>query len=333
MSHRQRHQLRIGLLLCGVVVAWVAVRGYYLATPLDVAGRSRIFRVTRGETLAQVGDRLVDSALVSRHASLGLWGRLAGADRCVRPGAFELSPVQTPLEILRTLVSGRPIPLRVTLPEGLTCLQMMERISRALDLPLPDLLAAAADSAWLRSLGLPGSLEGYLFPETYFFDGGSEPRAVLERLIRMGFEKVDDVRMARAAALGLTRHQLLTLASIVEAESAVPFERRRISAVYRNRLRLGWPLQADPTVAYAVGQPGRKLTGADLEVDSPYNTYLRAGLPPGPICCPGLTSIDAALWPLETCPDLYFVARGDGGHIFSRTLDGHNQARRVVGLN
>jgi len=331
VSRGQRGLFGAGLMLGFGVCGWLAASGYYLTTPHDVAGQSQVFRITRGESLADIGTRLVEGGLVSRHAPLSLWGRLAGADRRMRQGAFKISPAQTPLEILRTLISSRPISLRVTLPEGLTCRQMLGRLSQTLDVPLPDLLAAASDSVWLRSLGLPGSPEGYLFPETYFFDGGSEPHAILERLIRTGFERVDPTRRARAQALGMSHHQLLTMASIIEAESGLPIERRRIAAVYRNRLLRGWPLQADPTVAYAVGHPGRKLTTADLGVDSPYNTYRRAGLPPGPICSPGMTSIDAALWPLEGCPDLFFVARGDGGHVFSQTLQEHNLARRLIG--
>jgi UPF0755 protein len=333
VSRSQRNLFGAGLMLGFGVCGWLVASGYYLTTPRDVAGQSQVFHITRGESLADIGNRLVDGGLVSRHAPLSLWGRLAGADRRMRQGAFKISPAQTPLEILGTLISGRSIPLRVTLPEGLTCRQMLERISQTLDLPMTELLAAASDSVWLRSLGVPGSPEGYLFPETYFFDAGSEPRVILERLIRTGIERVDAGRLTRAQVLGMTRHQLLTMASIIEAESGLPIERRRIAAVYRNRLLRGWPLQADPTVAYGVGHPGQKLTAADLGVNSPYNTYQHAGLPPGPICSPGMTSIDAALWPLEACPDLFFVARGDGGHVFSQTLQEHNLARRLIGRN
>jgi UPF0755 protein len=331
VNRGRRHLARAVLMLGLGLAGWIAVCAYYLSTPLDITVARQLFRVSRGETLAGIGRRLAKDRFVSPNAPLALWGRLAGADRQIHPGSYTLSPAQTPLEILETLVSGKVIPARVTLPEGLTCGQILERLAEALDLPLESLRAAASDSAWIRSLGLPGSLEGYLFPETYFFDGGADPKSVLERLVRTGEERIDAARLARAAALGMTRQQMLTLASIVEAESALPLERRRIAAVYRNRLRLGWPLQADPTVAYGVGHPGRKLTEADLAVDSGYNTYLHTGLPPGPICSPGMTSIDAVLWPLDGCDDLYFVARGDGGHIFSRTLREHNLARRLIG--
>jgi UPF0755 protein len=330
VSRGRRHLLRAGVMLAAGAAGWLTVCAYYLATPLDITARTQTFHVTRGETLGHIGRRLAESGLVSPHAPLALWGRMVRADRQIHPGSYMLSAAETPLDLLKTLVSGRAIPIRVTLPEGLTGDAILERLASAVDLPLEQLRAAASDTVWLRSLGLPGSVEGYLFPDTYFFDSGVSPRSAIERLVRTGEERIDAPRLARAAALGMTRHQLLTLASIVEAESALPLERRRIAAVYRNRLRLGWPLQADPTVAYGAGRSGRKLTEADLAVDSPYNTYLHVGLPPGPICSPGMTSIDAVLWPLDGCEDLYFVARGDGGHIFSRTLREHNLARRLI---
>jgi UPF0755 protein len=218
------------------------------------------------------------------------------------------------------------------LPEGITQRQALDRLAEGLSIPLGDLEAAASDTAWLRQMGVPGpSLEGYVFPETYFFDRGTAARRALERMVQTGAARFDAPRRARAAQLGMTRHQVLTLASIVEAESAIPEERRRVSAVYHNRLRLGWPLQADPTVAYAVEKIGSQLSTLDLQAQSAFNTYLNAGLPPGPICSPGMVSIDAALWPLEACGDLYFVARGDGAHIFSQTLEQHNAARRLAG--
>jgi len=139
--------------------------------------------------------------------------------------------------------------------------------------------------------------------------------------------RFDEPRRARAAELGMSLHDVLTLASIIELEAAVPEERERIAAVYHNRLRQGLLLQADPTAAYAAGVPGQRLSQRDLALDSPFNTYVHPGLPPGPICSPGLASIDAALWPLIGCGDLYFVARGDGTHVFSRTLEQHNRAR------
>ena len=243
----------------------------------------------------------------------------------MRAGTYELGASRSPLQILSALVAGDVLRVRVTLPEGLTCEQSFTLLAEHLGVSIDSLRAVATDAGWLDSLGLPpGGPEGYVFPETYLFEPGTSARALLLTPVEACLERLDAARRARAAELGLSPHAALTLASIIEAESPDSLERRRISAVYHNRLRMGWRLEADPTVAYALGRPGEHLTHADLAVESPYNTYRHPGLPPGPICNPGLVSLDAALWPLEGCQDLFFVARGDGTHAFSRTLAEHN---------
>ena len=165
------------------------------------------------------------------------------------------------------------------------------------------------------------------------FGSPANVEPVLEHLAEEG--KFDGVNFAfdkiRHVPNTLPVHQVMQVAETLGADqTGLAEERARVSAVYHNRLRAGWLLQADPTVAYAVGRNGTTLSERDLEIDSPYNTYVYAGLPPGPICCPGLASIDAALWPQDGCADLYFVARGDGGHIFSRTLEAHERAKREI---
>ncbi len=323
--------------LLGLAALWLTLgvllwsRVYTLMAPLDPLGQPRRFRVVPGEGLAQIGVRLAEQGFVSSHAPLVLWGRMIGADRQVQSGTYLLAASQSPFSILRTLVSGKILRQRVTIPEGLTCRQTLALLSAGLAIPVDSLAAATRDSAWVRSLGLPvADLEGYLFPETYYFGVEADPRTILATMVRTGIDEVGPARRVRAAELKMTFHEILTLASIVENEAAVPEERPRISAVYHRRLRLGWRLQADPTVAYALGRPGQRLTRDDLSADSPYNTYVHDGLPPGPISSPGLASIDAALWPLEACEDLYFVSRGDGRHIFSRTLEEHERATEAV---
>ena len=197
--------------------------------------------------------------------------------------------------------------------------------------PIDSLRALAADSVWLDRMGVPGpGLEGYLFPETYWLPRAESPRAALEPLLQQASRFWDDSLSAAASACGMDRRRLWTLASIVEAEAMRPDERARISAVFWNRLRLGMRLESDPTVLFALGRPPGPVRLDDLAVGSPYNTYRVAGLPPGPICSPGRASLRAALWPLVGCQDLFFVARGDGSHVFSRSLEAHNGARRVL---
>jgi UPF0755 protein len=236
-----------------------------------------------------------------------------------------------PAEILQTLVEGPRLLQRVTLPEGLPLREALGILSDSLEIPAVAIQRVSRDTAWLDSLDLPvPSLEGYLYPETYHFDPGTSERVVIEHLVRSALDYFTPDRIQRAKNLGMSIHEVMTLASIVEAEAKVPEERSRISAVFHRRLERGIPLQADPTVQYAVGKMGEPLMTEDLSFPSPYNTYLIQGLPPGPINSPGAASLEAALWPLESCDDLYFVARPDGSHIFSRTLRQHEAARQTV---
>ncbi|MFH1144555.1 MAG: endolytic transglycosylase MltG [Candidatus Eisenbacteria bacterium] len=299
-----------------------------LVVPSKPYSRERFFHIETGECLRSIEDRLAKQGLIRLRGPLLAYGRLTGLDRRIRPGTYELSASQSPLAILKTLVAGDVVLRRVTIPEGFTTEAILTRLSSELGVAIEQLRAAAADTAWIRSLGLaaPG-LEGYLFPETFLFDPQTTAREALAEMVAVGEARFDEGRRLRASELGLSRHEILTLASIIELEAADEVERRRVSAVYRNRLLRGLLLQADPTAAYAAGRIGQRLSLEDLAIDSPYNTYLYPGLPPGPICSPGLASIDAALWPLEGCDDLYFVSRGDGTHAFSRTLEEHNQAR------
>jgi UPF0755 protein len=174
------------------------------------------------------------------------------------------------------------------------------------------------------------SLEGYLFPDTYVVPWGVSPAEVVSQMLDRLDAVFTDSLFARAVEIGMTPHEVLTLASIVEAEARVPAERPIISAVYHNRLRRGMRLEADPTVAYAMGGFRGRMLFVHLEIDSPYNTYRNKGLPPGPICSPGQAAIRAALYPDPDTDALYFVARGDGSHIFSKTLREHQTAVQKV---
>jgi UPF0755 protein len=201
-----------------------------------------------------------------------------------------------------------------------------------LGVPADSFYAACADTALLRELGVPAPTpEGYLFPSSYAFLPETPAAAIVRRM-------AGETRRVLAAELAggspvaheLTPHEILTLASIVEAEAARPEERERIAAVYLNRLRKGIRLQADPTVAYALGGYRERLYYKDLGVESPYNTYRNAGLPPGPIGNPGRASIHAVLTPLPGSRELFFVSRGDGTHVFSETGEAHEAARLAI---
>lgn len=251
---------------------------------------------------------------------------LRGTARSLKAGEYEVPRDADVLAVLALLERGRVKPHVVVLPEGFT-VRDLARILEAEGLATgADVLAAAADPTVARALGVeaPG-LEGYLFPDTYHLTRGMPVEEILGRMVQRFRERVATPEVLdRARARGLTLHELVTLASIIERETALPEERPVIAGVFWNRLQRDMPLQADPTVAYAVGRDGAP-TRQDLAVDHPFNTYRHRGLPPGPIANPGLAAIRAALWPASV-PYLYFVAVDDRQHHFSVTFEEHQRA-------
>jgi len=296
--------------------------------PTERTGETVRFEVSRGESFSAVAARLYDGGVVVDPRALRVYAKLRRVDRSIKTGTYEFTIGEPPLEVLGRLVDGDILKVAVTIPEGFTTWDIAGAF-RAAGVDSVAMLAATRDSTERARRRIDAlSLEGYLFPDTYVVPWGVTPREV----IRMMTARLDDVFVdslfARAVDIGMTPHEVLTLASIVEAEARVDGERPVISAVYHNRLRRGMKLEADPTVAYAMGGYRGRLLYADLEIDSPYNTYRHTGLPPGPICSPGAASIHAALYPDATTSALYFVARGDGSHVFSDTLREHRAAVR-----
>jgi UPF0755 protein len=277
-------------------------------------------------------------------ASAGVvrWPRLFSAyaasrnwDRGIKAGTYVLAKRATWHALLATLRGGGAA-TTVVVPEGLTVAQIEALVVRRLDAPPDSAAAATRDTAILRRLGVPAaaaaSLEGYLFPDTYFFPPGTSARTAVTTMARRFEQQWRPEWSARLDTLRMTRHDVVTLASIVEREARVADERPLIAAVYHNRLRRGMRLQADPTVQYALPQHQQRLLNRHLAVESPYNTYRRRGLPPGPIAAPGAASIQAALYPANVAY-LYFVAFPDGHHEFRAQLSDHQtvvrQARRA----
>jgi len=249
-----------------------------------------------------------------------------GSARALRAGEYEFPRGTTTVGAVRLLESGKVRLHLVLHPEGATVAELARALEQQQLARAIDVTRAASDPALLRSLGVEAtSLEGYLFPDTYHFARGLTPEQILTRMVQRLRAKLTPDILTRARERRLDVHQLLTLASIIEREAAVQEERPLISAVFWNRLQIGMPLQADPTVQYAVGKERRALTRADLATDHPYNTYVRAGLPPGPIASPGLSAIEAALDPAPV-KYLYFVASDDHRHHFSTTIAEHNEA-------
>jgi UPF0755 protein len=316
-------------LVLGGLVAVVSI-GRNLSAPRDPAADPVLFEVAEGEPLGSVADRLAEQGLVHDGMTLTLWARLRGTDRQVKSGQYELSAAYSPVEILRKITAGEVKTWAVTLPEGLTLEEVAARLDEAGITEAADLVALARDPAYARTLDVEAdSLEGYLFPETYRFRSDTEPAQVLEQMaaeFRAAWQP-DDLEALDTS--GMTLHEVVTLASIVEKETGAPDERPRIAAVFHNRLRKGMRLQSDPTVIYGVlrekGEFDGNIRRRDLETDTAYNTYTRSGLPPGPISSASMASIRAVLAP-EDVPYLYFVSQNDGTHHFSTTLREHVNA-------
>lgn len=283
--------------------------------------------IPEGSSMRVAAESLAAAQLISTATGFRIYGRIAGNDRALKPGTYLMKRGTPWPEIMKALVGGRGLVRSVTIPEGLAIVQIADLVGKALDVPPDSVIAAARDTALRRRLDVPTPLlEGYLFPATYAFPEGTAPAVAVSEMVRRFEQEWDPKWNARLTELAMTRHDIVTLASIIEEEAKLPAERPIISAVYHNRLRIGMALQADPTVQYARGVHAERVTFRDLEIDSPYNTYKYPGLPPGPISSPGGESLRAALFPTKA-DYLYFVAYPDGHHEFRRTLDEHNAVR------
>ena len=257
---------------------------------------------------------------------LQAWFRLSGQARQIKAGSYELAPGTTPRHLLSMLVRGEEALKSVTLVEGWTFPQVRKALQRAEQLA-PDTLALSPENI-METLGKPGiHPEGRFFPDTYTYAKGSSDLGVLKRAARAMDRRLDAAWSLRSPDTPLrTPEQALILASIVEKETGKPSDRAQIGGVFSNRLRIGMPLQTDPTVIYGLGaQFNGNLRRRDLQADTPYNTYTRGGLPPTPIAMPGRAALLAAVQPDPT-KALYFVSRGDGSSEFSASLDEHNRA-------
>jgi len=283
-------------------------------------------------TVRIVAESLSTHGIISSSTWFRVLARVGGYERRLRIGTYEMPRGSGARSALRAIASGKAVLLRITLPEGLTLAEMAEIAERTLDIPPAEFLAAARDPALLREFEIPaGSFEGFLRPETYLFAPGVSAATLVRTLAETFREDWDPRWTDMARAQGLDRLSVVTLASIVEGEAAIDPDRPLVAAVYRNRLRLGMPLQADPTVQYAIqlatGRRKPRLFERDYTFESPYNTYLHPGLPPGPVGAPGTRSLEATLAPAPV-PYLYFVAGPGGAHIFSRSYAEHLRAIR-----
>ena len=309
-----------GVLAVAAAVAW------WLHRPLDLAAASVELSIEPGTSPREVARSWVDAGVQTSPRLLYEWFRWSGQARRIRAGSYEIETGATPRSLLEKMVQGDEALEVVRLIEGWTFRQFRQALARAPH--LKQLSAGMTEAELMAAIGAPGqSAEGRFFPDTYLYSRGVSDLTVLKRAHRAMSERLAAVWAERAEDLPLrSPDEALILASIVEKETGVEADRAQIAGVFVNRLRIGMPLQTDPTVIYGLGEAfDGNLRKRDLQQDTPWNTYTRHGLPPTPIAMPGLAALRAAVRPQDTRA-LYFVARGDGSSAFSQTLEDHNRA-------
>lgn len=293
----------------------------------DTRASARVM-IPNGASMRVAAESLHKAGVIGSPTLFRFYAKLRRLDRGIKAGTYLLQPGAGWSSVLAAMRSGKGVVSVVTVPEGFTLAQIEALLMAKISVPAESIRAAARDTALRRRLDVPTpSLEGYLFPDTYFLPPGTSARDAVYMMVRQFEQRFRPEWSARLDTLALSRHDLLTLASIVEREAKRPEERPVIAAVYWNRLRKGMLLQADPTVQYALPQYQSRLLNKHLTVKSLYNTYRYAGLPPGPIGSPGVASIRATLYPADV-PFFYFVAYPDGHHEFRVTLAEHQAAAR-----
>ena len=292
------------------------------------AAAEQLVDIPQGSGTNEIGRRLVEGGVVRDlliFRAAMWWG---ARDRSLKAGEYRFAEPMSASQVVDKLARGEVHARRITFPEGLTIIDMSKIYEQRGFGPASEFVTAAGNAELIEAVDpLAPDLEGYLYPETYAIPRGT-PAAKLVALMVDRFRAAysDDLR-AKAEAQGLTAREVVTIASLVEKETAQDHERALVAAVYRNRMKLGMGMQADPTVIYALQKAGRydgNIRRTDLQFDSPYNTYKYAGLPPGPIASPRKASLEAALTPADV-PYIYFVSRNDGTHVFASTLAEHNK--------
>ncbi len=315
----------IGLLV--IVAATIAWAGYSYYHQVDLGDRVVPIIIESGASFESVANELLVAGVVESRLTMKLAARWLGIDRKLTPGRYDFTGENSCRSVLKKFREADFVRIKVTVPEGATLWQVAAILAEKLDHDSTEVMSVVKDTISLKKMGLP-SFEGYLFPETYFFPWGTRAEDAVEEMVAMHRSMTDSI-WPEHLPIDLSRDEIIRLASIIEAETGLDSERVIVASVYTNRLRANMKLDADPTVVYGLGGLDRPLYRKDLERDTPYNTYLKKGLPPTAINSPGLASIKAALSPRET-DYLYFVADNKGGHRFSRTNAEHNRARREI---
>jgi UPF0755 protein len=327
-----RKLLKLALLAIAVVIVAAVVTAWFgwnnIHEPYKAYDQAEQFvTIRQGAASGEIGRALADAHVVSdaRLFRAALWWTRQG--RNLKAGEYRFDHAMTPLEVVGVLVRGEVYTQKVTFPEGLTIAEMSKLYESHGFGRARDFVEAAQNAEHIADLDPDASdLEGYLFPETYALPRSGAATRLIDLMVDRFRSVYGEEMRSRAAAQGMTARQVVTLASLIEKETGKLEERPIVAAVFRNRLKIGMPMQADPTIVYALEKAHRydgNIRRDDLAMESPYNTYKYPGLPPGPIASPGKASLEAALKPADVSY-LYFVSRNDGSHIFATTLAEHS---------
>ena len=318
--------IALGFIILSLAGGYLTGR-FYLIDPSDPSNTNIIiFDAKPDQSFREIAQSLEAQGLIQSRLAFRLLARIDNKDTAIKAGEYELSAAMSPTEILNKMIRGDVRQRRVTIKEGATISDIATALESAGIANALAFESAARDHELMRDLGTEApTLEGYLFPETYQFHRDTPPRQIIKAMLEQLTKKWPEEWNARARLLELSRHQILTLASIIEKESGNFEEQPIISSVFHNRLRIKMRLQSDPTVIYGITNFNGNITKRDLQTHTPYNTYMIDGLPPGPIASPGFSAIKSALYPADT-NFYYFVGNGAGKHIFSEDLARHNQA-------
>ena len=324
---KRTHRIRRTLVLGGVVGSVILAGLLFFPATTTRQYETRLIMIPRGAGIETIAGVLKANGLVGNPQMFVLAARVLGYDRHLKAGRFTIPVGSSIYRILRILARGMQAKDMVTVPEGLRVEETASLLFTQAKIDPVRFMSLATDSTFTASLGIPApKVEGYLYPSTYPFYPLLTPEEVIRVMVNQGLRVFESETALPGARSDLTLHQLITLASIVESETNSPTERPLIAAVFYNRLRKGMMLQSDPTVSYALGLRRDRVYYKDLDVKSPYNTYRNRGIPPGPICSPGRAAFHAVLFPSPDTTTFYFVARGDGTHIFSKSWEEHLRA-------
>ena len=317
--------------ICSLTVFILDLRHYALR-PTDQKPQKVMMYIPAGQSLKATTDALFKNGIITSPFKFNLVARLKGYDKRLKAGEYALSASMAPIQIMEKLVKGEVELYKITIPEGFNIYQIADLVAEAGFAPNSNFIDAATSADLARKNNINAeTLEGYLFPETYYFPKKVKVETIISTMVDRFWKVFNSAWQERADQLGFSIHQIVTLASIIEKETGAPSERPVISSVFHNRLKKKMRLESDPTVIYGLKNFDGNLKRIHLETPTPYNTYQIKGLPVGPIANPGAKALEAALYPADT-KFIYFVSKKNKTHQFSTNLKDHNQAVRKYQL-